>query len=89
LKQRTSRLAATIAEQRADLNLSLRDLERLSGVSRPTITKLERGGHIDPALAVRIAAALIVIELTTPLPDPSSNAQLTLPVPHQAWAAVA
>jgi transcriptional regulator with XRE-family HTH domain len=66
LHKRTTRLADVVTEQRADLGLSLRDLEALSGISRRTITKLERGGRVSPALIVRVASALNVVELITP-----------------------
>jgi transcriptional regulator with XRE-family HTH domain len=77
LKDRTARLAMAIAEQRTDLGLSLRDVEKLSGVSRPTIAKLERGGRVNPALVVRVATALNVIELASPAPA-LDNGQLEL-----------
>jgi transcriptional regulator with XRE-family HTH domain len=59
----TERVALAIPEQRRGLGLSVRRLAILSGVSRDTITKLERGGHVDPALVVRVATALTVLEL--------------------------
>jgi DNA-binding XRE family transcriptional regulator len=57
------RVALAIPEQRRELGLSVRRLARLSGVSRDTITKLERGGYVDPALTVRVATALTVLGL--------------------------
>jgi transcriptional regulator with XRE-family HTH domain len=59
----TTRLLASIPEQRRDLGLSLRELARLSGVSRPTIAKLEAGRPVDEALAMRLAVTLTVFEL--------------------------
>lgn len=66
-----------VGEQRVDLGLSLRDVERLSGVSRPTITKIERGGCVNPALVVRVASALNTFELSMPAPA-LDNGQLEL-----------
>jgi transcriptional regulator with XRE-family HTH domain len=59
----TERVALAIPEQRRELGLSLRQLARLTGVSRATIAKLEHGGHIDPVLLLRVATALLVLEL--------------------------
>jgi transcriptional regulator with XRE-family HTH domain len=59
----TARVALAIPEQRRGLGLSLRQLERLSGVSRNTIARIERGGRVHPALMVRVATALMVLEL--------------------------
>jgi transcriptional regulator with XRE-family HTH domain len=59
----TDRVALAIPEQRHALGLSLRELARASGVSRWTITKLERGGRVEPALVVKLAATLTVFEL--------------------------
>jgi predicted transcriptional regulator len=55
----TTRLLASIPEQRRDLGLSLRELARLSGVSRATIAKLDTGRPVDEALAMRVAVTLI------------------------------
>jgi predicted transcriptional regulator len=59
----TERVALAIPEQRRELGLSVRRLAILSGVSRDSITKLEGGGHVHPALVVRVATALTVLEL--------------------------
>ncbi len=65
------RVALAIPEQRRELGLSVHQLARCSGVSRDTITKLERGGRVDPALVVHVAAALMVLELhSEPEPAP-------------------
>ena len=52
-----------VGEGRLDHGLSQRQLARLSGVSRPTIAKIEAGGHVHPALVVRLAAALLVLDV--------------------------
>lgn len=71
------RMAAAVPEQRRDLELSLRSLSRLSGVHRETISRLERGGRIDPVLLVRVAATLSTLEqYSEPAPDESSSAPL-------------
>ena len=57
------RVALAVGEQRLDLGVSLRTLERCSGVSRATIRKIERGGRVNPALLVRVAGALSTLEL--------------------------
>jgi transcriptional regulator with XRE-family HTH domain len=68
-------MALTIAEARSDLGVSQRELARLSGVSATTVRKLERGrGHVDPALVIRLASTLTVLELhepTTTLAQPA------------------
>jgi transcriptional regulator with XRE-family HTH domain len=60
------RAALAVPEQRRDLGLSLSELARLAGVSRSTVTRVERGGRVDPALVLRVAAALTVLELYAP-----------------------
>ena len=64
------RVASAIPEQRRELDLSLRELERLSGVSRRTLSKIERGGRADPALVVRVAGVLNTLELVSPKDEP-------------------
>jgi len=59
----TACVAFAIPEQRRELRLSVRELARLSGVSRDTISRLEHGGQVSPALVVRVATALTVVEL--------------------------
>jgi len=63
-----ARIELALPEQRRDLDVSLRELARLSGVSRSTITRLERGGRIEPRLLMQIAATLTLLELYTPMP---------------------
>jgi transcriptional regulator with XRE-family HTH domain len=65
---RAHRIALAVGEARRDLGLSLRELSRWSGVSRDTISRLERGDDVRPDLIVRVAAALVVLELHAPQP---------------------
>ena len=58
-----ARIAASLAEARLDHGLSQRELARLSGVTRATIAKIEAGGRVRPALVVRLAAALLVLDV--------------------------
>jgi transcriptional regulator with XRE-family HTH domain len=63
------RIAISLSEARLDHGLSQRQLAALSGVSRPTIAKAERGGRVHPALLVRLAATLVVLDVYRPGPD--------------------
>jgi transcriptional regulator with XRE-family HTH domain len=65
-----ARIAAAVPEQRRDLDVSLRGLARLSGVSRSTITKVEKGKPVEPALLLQIAATLTLLELYAPTVPP-------------------
>jgi transcriptional regulator with XRE-family HTH domain len=69
------RIATAVGEQRPDTGISMSELSRLSGVSRSTIRKLERGGRIDPALVVRLALTLTVLELYRP-PAPTLDEEM-------------
>lgn len=60
------RVAHAIGEQRLDLGLSLRKLERCSGVSRATIKRIERGERVNPELLLRVAGVLTTLELHRP-----------------------
>jgi transcriptional regulator with XRE-family HTH domain len=60
------RVAHAVGEQRLDLGLSLRKLERCSGVSRATIKRIERGVSVDPVLLLRVAGVLTTLELHRP-----------------------
>jgi transcriptional regulator with XRE-family HTH domain len=60
------RVVLAIPERRTELALSLNQLERISGVSRATISKIERGDHVDPAVLVRLGAALVVLDAYRP-----------------------
>ena len=59
------RMALAIGEHRLDLGLSLRQLEALAGVSRTTLTKIERGRRVDPRLLLQVASVLTTVELHT------------------------
>jgi transcriptional regulator with XRE-family HTH domain len=60
------RIATAVPEQRRELDLSLQELARLSGVSRSTISKLEHGKPVQPSLLMQLAATLTLVELYTP-----------------------
>jgi transcriptional regulator with XRE-family HTH domain len=60
------RLALAIPEQRRELGLSLSEVARLARVSRSTVTKLERGGRIDPVLVIQLGLVLTVLEVYRP-----------------------
>ena len=60
------RIALAIPEARVEHGLSQRQLAGLSGVGATTIRKLEHGGLIDPALLVRLAATLVVLDAHKP-----------------------
>ena len=57
------RVAAAVPEQRRELGLSVTQLAHVARVSRSTIGKIERGGHVRPELLLRIASALMTLEL--------------------------
>jgi transcriptional regulator with XRE-family HTH domain len=63
-----TRIGLAIPEQRADAGLSLSELARLAGVSRSTLTKIERGRPIEPRLLLQIAAVLTLLEVYAPIP---------------------
>lgn len=60
------RIALTVPEQRAELGISLNQLEKFSGVSRATIKRIESGCPVDPALLLRVAGVLTTLELHRP-----------------------
>jgi transcriptional regulator with XRE-family HTH domain len=64
-----SRIADAIPEARREHGLSQRQLAALSGISRDSIAKVERGGTINPALLVRLGAAIVVLDAYRP-PEP-------------------
>jgi transcriptional regulator with XRE-family HTH domain len=67
------RVSLAIPEQRRELDLSLSELARVSGVSRSTLTRVERGGRVGDALVVKVASALLALELHAP-PAPIESA---------------
>jgi transcriptional regulator with XRE-family HTH domain len=75
------RIRLAVPEQRQDLDLSLGELARPSGVSRATVTRLEAGRPIDVVLLMRIAVALLVLELARP-PGPKAT---LLELDQQLW----
>lgn len=88
------RIGLAVSEARFEHTLSERELARLAGVSRATVHKLERGGVVRPDLAVRIAAAVIVVDVLTPAtpPAPFDDEPATVPLPPPlplvgGWAA--
>jgi transcriptional regulator with XRE-family HTH domain len=64
--------ARMIYERRKDMNLSLRELARITGIAASTISRIENGG-ISPTLdvAAKLTAALNLEPLAT---DPSATA---------------
>jgi transcriptional regulator with XRE-family HTH domain len=60
------RVADAVPEARREHGLSQRQLAALSGVSRSSIAKLERGGRIAPALLVRLGTAAVVLDAYRP-----------------------
>jgi len=60
------RVAISLPEARLDHGLSRRALAELSGVPESTIRKAESGGQVDPALLVRLATALVILDLYQP-----------------------
>jgi transcriptional regulator with XRE-family HTH domain len=72
------RIAEAVPEARRDHRLSQRQLAALSGVSRKTIARLERGELIGPQLLMRLSVALLVLDAHQ-LPDPSHSAALVWP----------
>jgi transcriptional regulator with XRE-family HTH domain len=71
VQSRLDRIALALREQRLELGVSQRQLAALSGVSRDTIVKLERGGQVSPKLLLGIAAVLTLLEVySPPQPEP-------------------
>jgi len=56
------RIAQAVIEGRLEHDLSQRRLAEFSGVSATSIRKLERGGPIDAALLIRLAATMVVLD---------------------------
>lgn len=78
------RVASAIPETRAELGLSMRQLEQLSGVNRGTISRLEHGSRVRPATLMRLAVALTIAELHMPAkpePEPELAAGLLSRLP--------
>jgi transcriptional regulator with XRE-family HTH domain len=73
MKSIEERLALVVPEQRAELGVSVSQLARLAQVSRSTVTKVERGGRVNPALLLRIASALTTIELYAAPEEPAED----------------
>jgi transcriptional regulator with XRE-family HTH domain len=62
----TRRIAISLPEARLEHGLSQRQLAALSGVSVATVGRAERGGRVGPALLVRLAAAVLVLDVYRP-----------------------
>jgi transcriptional regulator with XRE-family HTH domain len=78
------RIALAIPETRAELGLSMRQLEQLSGVNRGTISRLESGAPVPVSTLMRLAVALTVAELHMPAkpePEPELAAGLLSRLP--------
>jgi transcriptional regulator with XRE-family HTH domain len=73
------RIGTAVEEARRDHLLSERELARLAGVSRSTVHRLERGGVVRADLAVRVAAAITVVDLYSEPLEPV-NGPVMLPV---------
>jgi DNA-binding XRE family transcriptional regulator len=56
------RVRRTLAENRRELGISQRELAAFSGVSATTIRKAENGLRVDPALVLRLAVVLAILE---------------------------
>jgi transcriptional regulator with XRE-family HTH domain len=76
VQSRLDRIALALREQRLELGVSQRRLAALSGVSRETIAKAERGDQVSPKLLLGIAAVLTLLEVyTPPQPEPVAFAR--------------
>ena len=53
----TDTLAERLSSARADARLSLRDVEKQTGISKANLSKLERGIHKNPTLDTLTALA--------------------------------
>jgi transcriptional regulator with XRE-family HTH domain len=83
-----AKVRAALPEALVDLGTSDRELAAVTGVSRPTISKIRRGQNVRPDLLVKVAAALLVFELHAgPTPEPSIEQELRNQLP--LWNAVA
>jgi transcriptional regulator with XRE-family HTH domain len=74
--------ARTIYQQRKEMNLSLRELARITGIAASTISRIENG-HLSPTLDIvaKLTAALNL----EPLPvNPAPSATFADPVPTDA-----
>jgi transcriptional regulator with XRE-family HTH domain len=67
------RIGLALREAQLEHDLSEREVARLSGVSRPTVHKLATGGTVRSDLAVRVAGAVMVVDLFSQ-PAPSGPA---------------
>ncbi|MGH3082791.1 MAG: hypothetical protein ACRDNP_01805 [Gaiellaceae bacterium] len=67
-----ARVSAGLPEALAGLNVSDREWSLVTGISRPTISKIRSGCAVRPDLVMRLAAAVLVYELhpgPTPAPE--------------------
>ena len=82
----TERIAISLPEARLGHGLSQRALARLSGVSASTISRLESGRQVNPALLLRVGAALVVLDVYR-APSFVGDRHVDLVVPDGRWAA--
>jgi transcriptional regulator with XRE-family HTH domain len=77
-----TRIGLAVAEGRREHELSERQLAALSGVSRATIRKNERGGCIRPDLLMRLATVIAVADVYAPpwRPAPLELDEIAVPV---------
>jgi hypothetical protein len=61
------RVAAAVEEAILEHELSERELERLSGVSRWWIHRLLRGEEVRPDLLMRLAGVILVLDVVAPI----------------------
>ena len=82
------RIGLAVLQARSEYLLSERELARLAGVSRATLHKLEQGSLVRPDLAIKIAAAVMVIDVYGKPPEPSTPWLVPLPSEkEEVWAA--
>ena len=75
------RIVATIAEALSEHGITQFELAELAGVGRSSIQKVERGERIEPRLVMKLATALAVLDLHSPIAVPVTERQYSaLPV---------
>jgi DNA-binding XRE family transcriptional regulator len=64
------RIGLAVGEARVEHGVSERELARFAGVSRGTVHRLERIGRCRPDLAVKVALAVVALDLYDAQPAP-------------------
>jgi hypothetical protein len=75
-----TRIGLAVAEGRREHEPSERQLAALSGGSRATIHKLDRGGYIRPELLMRLATVIAIADVYTPPRRSPDVAEIARPV---------